>query len=139
MLCKTCAHSSDCNADWTIRSCASYKLRPGLHSNKEAYLIQFETKERALYWMSKFLDKFKEEVVSVNKTSLTVEMPEAIYYFYSKRKSTAGEHFTETYPEEAIYIIVDDIERTRLDSYNGDRGIAIYKGDMHVESNSKLF
>lgn len=139
MLCDTCMYQKNCTADWTIRSCASYKLGLELNSSKDAYLVQFETQKRALYWMSKFLDKFKEEVVSVNKTGLTVEMPEAIYYFYSKRKSTAGMHFTETYPEEAIYIIVDDIERTRLDSYNGDRGIAIYKGDMHVESNSKLF
>ena len=86
--------------------------------NKEVYIVQFETARRAQYWRVEFVNKFAKDVVNINQIQSKVELVDSIWYFLSQAKDIHGMKGT-LLSEEDLYIILDDIERKGLDSYEG--------------------
>lgn len=93
-----------------------------LTSKKDKYLFQFPTQARANYWMSQVLDKFRDEVISVNKFLSAIEFDEAVYYFLSVNRVIKGGKFKHIYNEDAVTIILNDHERTRLPTFKKEEG-----------------
>ena len=85
---------------------------------KETYIVQCETAQQAQYWRVEFVNKFAKDVVSINQVRSKVELEDSIWYFLSKARNINGMQGT-VLTEEDIYIILDDTERTKLDSYEG--------------------
>lgn len=85
---------------------------------KEIYIFTFETTQRAFYWMEQFVEKFQDEVRHVDKQEGIVELKDdTCYVFWREDKlkySTLRRVPHTVYPEDAIYIILDDPERFRL-------------------------
>ena len=92
----------------------------GKVQQKEVYTVTFANNIQAFYWRVEFINKFANEVVSIDKFNQKVEMKDSIWYFFSESdiRSIQGRR-GQILPQEAIYIILDDIERTKLDSYEG--------------------
>ena len=84
--------------------------------SRDVYCIEFETMQRATYWMDEFCRKLKDEVRHVNKFEFKVEFNDrSVYYFRAKDSQFLVPRNNVTfYDESAIYIILDDPERHRI-------------------------
>lgn len=79
---------------------------------KELYIIECMYQKRADYWMSRFIKKFSNDIVSTNQFHHSVETHDAIYYFWNKRTHHGiVRNHAIIYDEDAIHIILDDPER----------------------------
>lgn len=88
----------------------------------ETYIVWFENAARAQYWRIEFVNKFAKDVIRVNQYTSRVDLGDSTWYFMpeSQRNHMIGVKGSEL-TEEDLYIILDDKERTFLDSYEGDR------------------
>lgn len=91
---------------------------------KEIYIVKFESMQRAQYWRIEFVNKFASDVVSINQSQSRVELTDSVWYFVSKNSHFniygMNRQITTELTEEDLYIILDDIERKALDTYEGD-------------------
>lgn len=92
---------------------------------KELFVVKCKDMKRATFWMRQFVEKFSDKVVSAMKREHVVELEDQIWLFRSVNsrsdlKAVINAEVNEL-SEDDLVIIVDDIERTRLDSYEGDR------------------
>lgn len=92
---------------------------------KELFVVKCKDMKRATFWMRQFVEKFSDKVVSAMKREHVVELEDQIWLFRSVNsrsdlKAVINAEINEL-SEDDLVIIVDDIERTRLDSYEGDR------------------
>lgn len=85
---------------------------------KEKFLIVFNNSKQADYWMRQFVYKFQNELTKVDRFKHTVEFDDSIFYFYGqlfvdrlKLDRTIKPDFV--YNQEAICIMLDDVERYR--------------------------
>ena len=86
--------------------------------DKSRYIFISPTCSRAHYWFEKVLARFAREVKGLNVSHRTIEFKDSIFTFLSENQHSeirGLEHLKDTtvYPEEAIYIILDDPERFR--------------------------
>lgn len=86
---------------------------------KDVYFVRFQTQQRAAFWMDKFIRKFFKDIIQVSRAASRVDLVDSIYYFRTMREDIRGLHNLIELPEEAIYIMLDDPERKRLDTYEG--------------------
>ena len=90
----------------------------------EQYVFVFKDSKQAEYWRRLTQIHFEDEVISSRDVSDGgyVSFSDSIYYFVSecvfKRNWMLGRRSTVVYPQEAIYIILNDYERTKLDTYS---------------------
>ncbi len=92
---------------------------------KEIFVVKCRDMKRATFWMKQFVEKFSDKVVSVKKRESLVELEDQIWFFRSVNsradlRAVINAKVNEL-AEDDLVIIIDDIERTRLDSYEGDR------------------
>ena len=85
---------------------------------KEKFLIVFDNSKQADYWMREFVYKFQNQLNKVDRFKHSVEFDDSIFYFYGQLfvdrlglDRTLKPHFV--YNQEAIYIILNDVERYR--------------------------
>ena len=83
---------------------------------KETYVFVFPNRQRATYWFRQTIYTFGREMLHLNRKLLWISFPDSEYYFCSEYetdwlKSVA--HEAIIYPDDAIYIILDDKERFR--------------------------
>lgn len=88
-----------------------------MKKEKEKYLFQFETQKHADHWMNTTLETFSSDVVSVDKQQRRIEFPEAFYFFWSKNRFGGETVHAQTFPADAIYVILDDPERSHILTY----------------------
>lgn len=92
--------------------------------NEDIYLVVCKTQERANMWMQHFIAKYWSDVVGSDRIRSRVTLQDSIYYFWSEARiasrglDKAFRHAT-LIPEESIYIMLDDPERRRLDTFEG--------------------
>ena len=91
---------------------------------EDVYLVICKTQERANMWMQHFIAKYYSEVVSADRVRSRVTLSDSIYYFWSEariasRGSDRAFRHATLIPEESVYIMLDDPERKRLDTYEG--------------------
>ena len=84
---------------------------------KEIYLFQFETQEKANYWMIQTAGKFHKDLVKIDKARSYIEFTDSVYYFWNNARICTGLRNVTRYGPEDLYIILDDPERKRLDTY----------------------
>ncbi len=90
---------------------------------KEIFVVKCRDMMRATFWRIQFVEKFADKVVSARKRESLVELEDQIWFFRSvnsRSEIKVSDNATEL-TEDDIVIIIDDIERTRLESYEGDR------------------
>lgn len=87
---------------------------------KDVFIIIFPSSMQARYWKVAFVNKFAKDFVYMDKSKEKVELVDSVWYFLSENcpQQLRGLHGIQ-YGPEAIYIILDDFERTKLDSYEG--------------------
>ena len=91
----------------------------------EKYVFVFKNSNQADYWLRATRSRFEDEVIScrsaMNPDGGYVSFRDSIYFFvseYTFKRSWIFDKYVTVYPQEAIYIILNDHERTRLDTYN---------------------
>ena len=89
---------------------------------KEMFVVKCKDMMRATFWRMQFVEKFADKVVAVRKRESFVELEDQIWFFRSIncRSELRVSHDVTELTEDDIVIIIDDIERTRLESYEGD-------------------
>jgi len=90
---------------------------------KETFVLTFPTTIQADYWRIAFINKFAKEFVRLDRFKGKVELTDQIWYFVKDEARIVngfghGENITYL-PGEAIYIVLDDPERKKLDTYEG--------------------
>lgn len=55
--------------------------RSSILKEKDFYIIRFKNLQRANFWMDKFYQKFKDEIISFDKDGRLIQLPDSIYYF----------------------------------------------------------
>lgn len=91
-------------------------------TNVETFVVEFPSLIQADYWLRKFVLKFSKDVVFCNRHAHKIQFNDnTVWYFKSNQsqREFKGLHNAIVYPAEAIYIILDDVERTKLDTYEG--------------------
>ena len=84
---------------------------------KETYLFLFDTLIMADYWLRQLNVKFFKEILYIDRRRRKVEFEDSIYYLCSKQvlESYRSIRPDYTYDASALYIILDDPERHRLE------------------------
>lgn len=78
----------------------------------ENYLFKFDTLREADYWLGQVFNKFRSDVVKINRYQQSIDFPEATYYFWTDRQSEKRWiKNVKQLPIGALYIILDDPER----------------------------
>jgi len=85
----------------------------------ETYIVLFESMPKAKYWRTEFIKKFEDELLAVDPGRSKVILKDSIWYFLSEHQQFWQGIRGLKLPAEAIYIVLDDPERKRLDSYEG--------------------
>lgn len=87
---------------------------------RDIYLFVFDSMQKAEYWFRETARKFSDDIYAKDCQSLKLSFPEADYYFVNEHLANRYKYMPKahTYKGDAIYIILDDIERRRLGSYN---------------------
>ena len=88
-----------------------------MEESKEIYLFQFSTQQRADYWMVQTAGKFHSDLIKFDKNKHRLEFSDSFYYFWSIQRVGDLLKNAIVYSEEDLYIILDDPERMRLESY----------------------
>ncbi len=88
-----------------------------MKTNKEVYVFRFPDQARAKFWFDEILYKHPEGVIGCDKSQYSIEFEDSTFYLWSKSRVSKGlgKNVTE-YDESALYIILDDPERLRVDA-----------------------
>ena len=85
--------------------------------NKDVYLFRFNDQSRAMFWFDEILTKHPEGIIGSNRSRASIEFEDSIFYLWSKSRVSKGlGHDVTEYDESALYIILDDPERFRVEN-----------------------
>lgn len=91
-------------------------------TRKEEYVFIFPTEVRADYWFHCTAETFSDDVIKVNNHFKQISFPEGSYWFMSEHTASMNCIRDNIYTPEMLYIILDDFERTKLDTYQEMEG-----------------
>lgn len=93
------------------------------NNDLDTYWIVCKNYTQLDFWMKQFAVHFANEIVFADcNYKRCIKFKDSIYYFTtSDPRNLQGriKPSDTTYPQEAIYIILDDPERERIESYEG--------------------
>lgn len=104
----------------------SYSMQSSV--SKESYAFIFPSMMQADFWMRQTSLKLHPEILFRDRFRHRLEFEDSTFYFFSSQLSSDDLkrlHINYVYSGDAIYIILDDIERLRINEDDFDANDAL--------------